>query len=51
LKRTFKVKITPEVSLFTIRHVTPEAIARIEKNKTILLKQIAQETVQFVTLD
>jgi len=51
LKRTFKVKITSGVSLFTIRHATPDSITRIEKNKTILLKQIAQETVQFVTLD
>ncbi len=51
LKRTFKVKITPGVSLFTIRHATPDAIARIERNKTILLKQIAQETVQLVALD
>ena len=51
LKRTFYVKVTPGVSLFTIRHTTPKAIARIEKNKKILLKQIAQETVQFVTTD
>lgn len=49
LKAKFKVTHHENVSLYTIRHYTKESIQTLEKNKTVLLKQLYQETVQIVT--
>lgn len=44
----FKVTYNEGVSLYTIRHVTPEALQTVEKEKTVLLRQASRETVQLV---
>ena len=49
LKSKFKVTCTENVSLYTIRHYNNNAIKQIETGKTVLLKQLTQETVQIVT--
>ena len=49
LSKKFKVSFNENVSLYTIRHFTPEAAEMVEKDKTILLKQISRETMQLVT--
>lgn len=49
LKSKFKVVCTKNVSLYTIRHYNETAIKKIETGKTVLLKQLTQETVQVVT--
>ena len=49
LKAKFKVDFTENVSLYTIRHFDKKAIHGLEENKTILLKQIFDQTVQIVT--
>ena len=49
LKAKFKVTFNKNVALYTIRHYTKNAIQQLEENKTILLKQIYNETVQIVT--
>lgn len=49
LKAKFKITCHENVSLYTIRHYTPEAIAQLETDKTVLLKQLTQQTVQVVT--
>ena len=49
LKAKFKVTIHENVSLYTIRHYNQKAIDTIEEGKTLLLKQLTQETVQNVT--
>ena len=49
LKSKFKVTCHEKVSLYTIRHFTEDVLNQLEKDKTVLLKQIAQETVQIVT--
>lgn len=49
LMAKFKVTCYENVSLYTIRHYTEEAIKQIETDKTLLLKQLTQETVQIVT--
>ncbi|KAA5827632.1 aspartate kinase [Algibacter amylolyticus] len=49
LKSKFKITSHTNVSLYTIRHYTQSAIQQIETGKTILLKQITQETIQVVT--
>ncbi|WP_411766357.1 aspartate kinase [Winogradskyella sp. A3E31] len=49
LKAKFKVHCHENVSLYTIRHFTPKAINELEVGKTVLLKQLTQETVQIVT--
>lgn len=49
LKAKFKVTCHENVSLYTIRHYDAVSINELEKNKTILLKQILGETVQIVT--
>lgn len=51
LKARFKVDYLTGVSLYTIRHFTDEAIASLEKDKKILLKQLTHNTVQMVTAD
>ncbi len=49
LKAKYKVSVEEPVNIFTLRHHTPEAIKEIEKNKTVLMKQITPKTVQIVT--
>ena len=49
LSKKFKVSYNENVSLFTIRHFTKEAAEMVEKDKTVLLKQISRETMQVVT--
>lgn len=49
LKAKFKVNCHDNVSLYTIRHYNQDAINQIELGKTVLLKQLTQETVQVVT--
>ena len=49
LKAKFNVTCHEDVSLYTIRHYTSNAIKELEKDKTVLLKQLTQETVQIVT--
>lgn len=49
LRAKFKVEHYENVSLYTIRHYTDQAVKSVEAGKTILLKQLLQETVQIVT--
>ena len=49
LKAKYDVKVDLNVKLYTIRHYNAEAIDEIEKNKTVLMKQITPETVQIIT--
>tara|TARA_R110002049_G_scaffold219075_2_gene390807 strand:- start:4778 stop:6028 length:1251 start_codon:yes stop_codon:yes gene_type:complete len=49
LKAKFKVTCYENVSLYTIRHYNEKAITQIETGKTVLLKQLTQETLQVVT--
>ncbi|MBR9845256.1 MAG: aspartate kinase [Algicola sp.] len=49
LKAKFKVTCHENVSLYTVRHYNEQAIMSIEKDKTLLLKQLTQETIQIVT--
>ena len=49
LKAKFKVTCNDNVSLYTIRHYDENAIKSIEKDKTVFLKQLYQETIQIVT--
>ena len=49
LKAKFKVSCDENVSLYTIRHYNKSAINQIETGKTVLLKQLTQETLQIVT--
>jgi aspartate kinase len=49
LKAKYKVSVEKAVNIFTLRHYTAEAINEIEKNKTVLIKQITPKTVQIVT--
>ncbi|MBA6151726.1 aspartate kinase [Gelidibacter maritimus] len=48
LKAKFKITCHENVSLYTIRHYNYDSIAQLELDKTILLKQLTQETVQLV---
>lgn len=49
LKAKFNVTCHENVSLYTIRHYSLEAIEELEQDKTVLLKQLTQGTVQIVT--
>lgn len=49
LKANFKVICHENVTLYTVRHYNAEVITQLEIDKTILMKQITQETVQMVT--
>ncbi|WGK66033.1 aspartate kinase [Croceiramulus getboli] len=51
LKAKFKVSVTPNVSLYTIRHFDAQALQSIEKQKKVLLKQVTQATVQLVAAE
>ena len=48
LKGKFKVSITENVSLYTIRHATTKTIDQFQKGKHILLKQVASHTAQLI---
>lgn len=50
LKAKFNVTCQEGVSLYTIRHYNQKVIQNLEKDKTVLLKQLYQETVQIVTI-
>ncbi|SEP94045.1 aspartate kinase [Hyunsoonleella jejuensis] len=49
LKAKFRVTCDENVSLYTIRHYNNEVLKHLEEDKTVLLKQLTQETVQIVT--
>ena len=49
LKAKFNVTCYDDVCLYTIRHYNEAAIKELEKDKTVLLKQLTQGTVQIVT--
>ncbi|WP_298306230.1 aspartate kinase [Flavobacterium sp.] len=49
LSKKFKVSYNENVSLYTIRHFSKEAAEMVEKDKTVLVKQISRETMQIVT--
>lgn len=49
LKAKFNVTCHNNVSLYTIRHYNDVVIKELEKDKTLLLKQLTQGTVQIVT--
>jgi len=49
LKAKFKVRTDKGVSLYTIRHFNDTVLKAFEKDKKVLLKQVSQDTVQFVT--
>ncbi len=49
LSKKFKVAYNENVSLYTIRHFDEKALKMVEKNKTVLLKQVSRETLQIVT--
>lgn len=49
LSKKFKVSYNENVSLYTIRHFNAAAADIVEKDKTVLLKQISRETMQVVT--
>ena len=49
LKAKFKVTCNIGVSLYTIRHYNHKSIVDLELGKTVLLKQMFQETLQIVT--
>ncbi|MCL4117762.1 UNVERIFIED_CONTAM: hypothetical protein GTU68_016838 [Idotea baltica] len=50
LKAKFKVTCYKNVSLYTVRHYNKKAIEQLEIGKTVLLKQITEETVQLICL-
>ena len=49
LSKKFKVSYNENVSLYTIRHFDDKSGKMVEKDKTVLLKQISRETMQLVT--
>jgi len=49
LKAKFNVTCNDNVSLYTIRHYNDVSVKELEKDKTVLLKQLTQGTVQLVT--
>lgn len=51
LSKKFKVSYNENVSLYTIRHFDDKATQIVEKDKTVLLKQVSRETMQLVTKD
>jgi aspartate kinase len=51
LSKKFLISFNENVSLYTVRHFDEEASQIVEKNKTILLKQISRETMQVVTIE
>jgi len=51
LRSKFKVSCSENVSLYTIRHNTLEALEKIAIGKEVLLKQEKEDTVQLITKD
>ena len=51
LEEKFDVQIFENVSLYTIRYCTKEALASVVRNKTVILRQATSKTVQVVTVD
>ena len=51
LAKKFKVSFNLNVVLYTIRHFDQESSQMVEKDKTVLLKQLSRETLQIVTLE
>lgn len=49
LSKKFKVTYNENVSLYTIRHFDDKATQMVEKNKTVILRQMSRETMQIVT--
>ncbi len=49
LSKKFKVAYNEKVSLYTIRHFDAAAVAAVEAEKAVLVKQISRDTVQLVT--
>ena len=49
LSKKFKVSYNENVSLYTVRHFDEKAMKMVEKNKTVLLRQMSRETLQVVT--
>ncbi|WP_405203374.1 aspartate kinase [Dokdonia sp. LLG6352-1] len=49
LKGKFKVTVTRNVHLYTIRHFNQNALDNFQEGKEVLLKQVTQNTVQLVT--
>jgi aspartate kinase len=49
LSKKFKISYNENVSLYTIRHFDEKAAKIVEKDKTVLVKQISRETMQLVT--
>ena len=49
LKAKYNLKIDKNVNIFTLRNYTTNSIIEIEKNRTVLLKQITSKIVQIVT--
>jgi aspartate kinase len=49
LSKKFKVDFEENVTLYTIRHFNEDAAQTVEKDKTVLLKQVSRETMQIVT--
>jgi aspartate kinase len=49
LSKKFKVDFEENVTLYTIRHFNDNAAQMVEKDKTVLLKQVSRETMQIVT--
>jgi len=49
LSKKFKVSYNENVSLYTVRHFDDKAMKMVEKNKTVLLRQMSRETLQVVT--
>lgn len=49
LSKKFAVTYTENVSLYTIRHFDEKSAEVVQKNKTVLLRQISRETMQIVT--
>ena len=50
LEDNFNIEIHQNVSLFTVRNVKMQSIERFYKGKTVLLEQIAKQTLQMITL-
>lgn len=50
LQDKFVVQTQENVSLYTIRHFTPEAIQNLEEKHEILMKQVMDQTIQVVAL-
>ncbi|PTD14486.1 aspartate kinase [Flavobacterium columnare] len=49
LSKKFKVTYNENVSLYTVRHFDQNAINAVEKDKTVLVRQMSRETLQVVT--